>query len=89
MYQNPYESPNAAPEIDQQELLPLWRRVISSLLILFGVMYGFGGAMALVAAAALGGRHVDFLAAAAGFGLGRAALWGGLRLSRRKPARLD
>jgi hypothetical protein len=86
MDDNPYRSPNAAPEIDRQELLPLWRRVISSLLILFGAMYGFAGTMALVSVAATGGRLVDFIAATAGFGLGVAALWSGLRLRRRRSA---
>jgi hypothetical protein len=81
---NPYQSPNTAPEIDQQELLPLWRSVISLVLIIFGAMYGFGGGLALTAAAVLGVRHVDVIAAAAGFELGLAMLWGGLRLRRRK-----
>jgi Phage Terminase len=89
MDENPYRSPSAETRIDDEPLLPFWRRVISLVLIIFGLMYGLSGFAMLVGFVIWPERRQDVLQSAAAFGLGLAMLWGGLRLRRRKPARLD
>jgi hypothetical protein len=84
MDENPYRSPSAATRIDDEPLLPFWRRVISLVLIIFGLMYGISGFAMLVGFVIWPERRQDVLQALAAFGLGVAMLWGGLRLRRRK-----
>jgi hypothetical protein len=84
MDENPYRSPNGTSRIDEQELLPFWRRVTSWVLVVFGAMYAFGGLVMLIGFVVWPDRRQDVFQSAAGFGLGVTMLRGGFRLRRRK-----
>jgi hypothetical protein len=82
MDENPYRSPQFNQPAETRELLPLWRRIISTVLLFFGISYLCcvpGPAIVL----GLNGHWIGGVACAMLYlVLGAAMTWYGLRLRR-------
>jgi hypothetical protein len=91
MGDNPYRSPmpscEPAPAI-VAEFAPLWKRIVSLPMVIFGVGYLFDAPMIAVLLVMMGQWKLGLLASSAALVAGAALTWCGLRL-RRVPAHPD
>jgi hypothetical protein len=84
MDENPYASPQFHQPAEKRELLPLWRKVVSIVLLFFGIGYLCCVPVAAIVPGLYGYRIEGLVCAALYLVLGAAMTWLGMRLRRRK-----
>jgi sulfite exporter TauE/SafE len=83
MNENPYESPLATRNSDKRADVPAWRRISSTLLIVFAVPFLTFGVLGAIAAATVSQLPREFLLySIPAMITGAAMLWSGLALCR-------